>query len=109
MSNEKELVLFCREDGKWAVYDDTYDITIHCESQQEQDKAMELLRKANQDACEVMSLEEMAHCLMDACHCHLATGNGCQGCPLTDHPPKSAAERAALAFLPTGIFEEVAG
>lgn len=41
MSNEKELVLFCREDGKWAVYDDTYDITIHCESQQEQDKAME--------------------------------------------------------------------
>lgn len=81
MSNEKELVLFCRADGKWAVYDDTYDITIHCESQQEQDKAMELLRKANQDACEVMSLEEMAHCLMDACHCHLATGNGCQGCP----------------------------
>lgn len=33
MSNEKELVLFCREDGKWAVYDDTYDIAIHCESQ----------------------------------------------------------------------------
>ena len=33
MSNEKELVLFCRKDGKWAVYDDTYDITIHCESQ----------------------------------------------------------------------------
>lgn len=29
MSNEKELVLFCRKDGKWAVYDDTYDITIH--------------------------------------------------------------------------------
>lgn len=26
MSNEKELVLFCREDGKWAVYDDTYDM-----------------------------------------------------------------------------------
>lgn len=41
MSNEKELVLFCRKDGKWAVYDDTYDITIHCESKQEQDKAME--------------------------------------------------------------------
>lgn len=29
------LVLFCNKDGKWAVYDDTYDITIHCESQQE--------------------------------------------------------------------------
>ena len=81
MSNEKELVLFCREDGKWAVYDDTYDITIHCESQQEQDKAMELLRKANQDACETMSLEEMARCLMGACHCHLEVGEGCRGCP----------------------------
>ena len=81
MSNGKELVLFCRKDGKWAVYDDTYDITIHCESQQEQDKTMELLRKANKDACEVMSPEDMAHYLMDFCHDHLAAGKGCQGCP----------------------------
>ena len=48
MSNEKELVLFCRADGKWAVYDDTYDITIHCESQQEQDDTMKMLEKANE-------------------------------------------------------------
>lgn len=48
MSNEKELVLFCREDGKWAVYDDTYDITIHCESQQEQDDAVKMLERANE-------------------------------------------------------------
>lgn len=42
---------------------------------------MELLRKANQDACEAMSPEDMAHYLMDFCHDHLAAGKGCQGCP----------------------------
>ena len=65
MSNEKKLVLFCRADGKWAVYDDTYDITIHCESKQEQDKTMELLRKVNRDTCEGMGLEDLAHFLME--------------------------------------------
>lgn len=28
----EELVLFCDADGKWKLYDDAYDITIHCES-----------------------------------------------------------------------------
>ena len=46
----KELMLFCNADGKWAVYDDTFDITIHCGSQKEQDKAMAMLRKANSSA-----------------------------------------------------------
>lgn len=100
MSNEKELVLFCREDGKWAVYDDTYDITIHCESQQEQDKAMGLLRKANQDACEAMSLEEMARCLMGACHCHLEVGNGCPGCPF-DKPTSNDGDGECRLGVPS--------
>lgn len=39
----KELVLFYQSDGKWAFYDDTYDITIHCESQKEQADAVNLL------------------------------------------------------------------
>lgn len=78
MSNEKELVLFCRADGKWAVYDDTYDITIHCESQQEQDKAMELLHRAQQTAKEVMRPEDVAKALKTICIEH--TGS-CKGCP----------------------------
>ena len=40
----KELMLFYNADGKWAVYDDAFDITIHCESQKEQDEAMAMLR-----------------------------------------------------------------
>lgn len=100
MSNEKELVLFCKSDGKWAVYDDTYDITIHCESKQEQNKTMKLLRKANQDACEAMSLEEMARCLMGACHCYLATGNGCPGCPF-DKPTSNDGDGECRLGVPS--------
>lgn len=77
----KELVLFYNADGKWAAYDDTFDITIHCESQKEQDEAMAMLRKANSSAGEVMGPEEMARYLMGLCRCRLATGNGCPGCP----------------------------
>ena len=43
----EELVLFCNEDGKWELYDNTYDITIHCKSKEEQDKAIEMIHKAN--------------------------------------------------------------
>ena len=103
MSNKKELVLFCRADGKWAVYDDTYDITIHCESQQEQDETMELLRKANQDACEVMSLKEMARRLMGACRYYLDTGleteNGCPGCPF-DKPTSNDGDGGCRLGVP---------
>ena len=54
----KELVLFCQSDGKWAVYDNTYDITIHCESKQEQDETLAMLCKAIASAGEVMGPEE---------------------------------------------------
>lgn len=72
----------------------------HCESQQEQDKAMELLRKANQDACEAMSLEEMARCLMGACHCHLEVGNGCPGCPF-DKPTSNDGDGECRLGVPS--------
>lgn len=62
-------------------YDDTFDITIHCESQKEQDEAMAMLRKANSSAGEVMSPENMAHSLMALCKAHSDAGNGCPGCP----------------------------
>lgn len=88
MSNEKKLVLFCRADGKWAVYDDTYDITIHCESKQEQDKTMELLRKVNRDTCEVMGLED------------LAAGNGCPGCPF-DKPTSNDGDGECRLGVPS--------
>lgn len=39
-----EILLIIGEDGKASLYDDTYDITIHCESKEEQDKVKRILQ-----------------------------------------------------------------
>lgn len=38
------IMLMIGEDGKATVYDDTYDIVIHCGSQEEQDRVIHLLK-----------------------------------------------------------------
>ena len=38
-----ELKVILNDDGVFEEYDDTYDITIHCESQKEQDRVIEIL------------------------------------------------------------------
>lgn len=55
---------------------------------------------------DTMSPEDMAHYLMDFCHCHLAAGNGCPGCRSISRPVTMAMENAVSVFLPTGTFEE---
>ena len=40
----REILIYFDEDGKAKAYDDTYDITIHCESQEEQDEVRRLLQ-----------------------------------------------------------------
>ena len=42
MSNDG-IMLTIGEDGIARAYDDTYDITIHCESEEEQERAKKLL------------------------------------------------------------------
>lgn len=44
----KELKLIANDDGVFEEYDDTYDLTIHCTSQEEQD---EWLMKLNRTVC----------------------------------------------------------
>ena len=40
-----DLMTFIQnEDGAFSVYDDTYDIVIRCESEEEQKKIIEYLR-----------------------------------------------------------------
>ena len=39
-----EMLLTIGEDGTASLYDDTYDITIHCESQEEQDEVKRVLQ-----------------------------------------------------------------
>lgn len=39
-----EMTFAQNEDGTFSAYDDTYDITIHCETEDEQKKVIEHLR-----------------------------------------------------------------
>lgn len=45
MSDVIEIVQ--NEDGTFSEYDDTYDITIHCETEDEQKKVIERLKSTN--------------------------------------------------------------
>lgn len=42
---EKSIELYQREDGKWDIYDDTYDLTIHCGSEEELSEVMKMIQK----------------------------------------------------------------
>lgn len=41
----KELNMIMNDDGVFEEYDDTYDLTIHCTSQEEQDEVLLRLNK----------------------------------------------------------------
>lgn len=45
MSDVMEFVQ--NEDGTFSTYNDTYDIVIHCETEKEQEKAIEHLKSTN--------------------------------------------------------------
>lgn len=39
-----EMTLVQNEDGTFSAYDDTYDVVIHCETEEEQKKVIERLK-----------------------------------------------------------------
>lgn len=41
------MTLVQHEDGTFSVYDDTYDVVIHCETEEEQKKVIERLKATN--------------------------------------------------------------
>lgn len=41
----KSIELYQRKDGTWNVYDNTYDIIIHCESTDEQLETEKMIQK----------------------------------------------------------------
>lgn len=47
----REILIYFDEDGKAKAYDDTYDIVIHCESQEEQDRVIHLLKNVLPEQC----------------------------------------------------------
>lgn len=49
---------------------------------------------------DTMSPEDMANYLMDFCHCHLAAGNGCPGCPF-DKPTSNDGDGECRLGVPS--------
>ena len=41
------MTLVQNEDGSFSAYDDTYDVVIHCETEEEQKKVIERLKSTN--------------------------------------------------------------
>ena len=52
------FMLYLDDDGVARHYDDTYDITIHCESEEEQQKAIEQLKSLQWIPCSERLPEE---------------------------------------------------
>lgn len=42
-----DVMEFINEDGTFSAYDDTYDVVIHCETEEEQKKVIERLKATN--------------------------------------------------------------
>lgn len=69
------IMLMIGDDGEATLYDDTYDITIHCESKEEHDEAMRLLKNVPPERKEEKwTTEEVAELLFnmfgDECACN---------------------------------------
>jgi hypothetical protein len=46
-----DTIIMIGEDGEADLYDDTYDITIHCETKEDCDKAMQMLESMRWIPC----------------------------------------------------------
>ena len=61
----KELKIYDRGDGVFEEYDDTYDLTIHCTSQEEQDdvlarlNAVDIIEKIKADIREMANYDNV--------------------------------------------------
>ena len=64
----KEMILIQNSDGIWGEYDGAYDITIHCESEEEQKKVLDILERRQWVACTERVPEEGEKVL--ACDIH---------------------------------------
>jgi hypothetical protein len=57
-----EIMLVFGEDGVARKYDDTWDITIHCESEEEQKLVWEKLNNSNQEDCNKLAKDTNVPC-----------------------------------------------
>ena len=70
MNDAMELIQ--NKDGTFSAYDNTYDITIHCETEEEQKKVIECLREIRR--CKLECPDGETECCIcctkqDSCQC----------------------------------------
>lgn len=68
----KELMIYFDEDGVARAYDDTYDITIHCENEEDQREAIELLKSTQRKPDEEKISDALYH-IYQCTNCHTTT------------------------------------
>ena len=59
--NEQGIMMIRGDDGVFREYNDEFDITIHCESQEEAERVMEKLKQIKlfpEEAADIMEVEE---------------------------------------------------
>lgn len=60
----KDLMIYFDEDGVAREYDDTYDITIHCESEEERRRAIEVINSMRWIPCSERLPEDQRHVIV---------------------------------------------
>ena len=89
----KEILLIRNDDGEFELYDDTYDVVIHCKNRQGMKETCEILRKVGTD-------EKAPNALLIA-HGGLVLGRESHGGP-EGQKCKGGHMKAHLAFLCNG-------
>ena len=64
MLENKEIMLVQNEDGTFDVYDDTYDVVIHCKTEEEQKKVIERLKSISWSPVDERLPEDERECLV---------------------------------------------
>lgn len=59
------IELYQKKNGEWDIYDDTWDITIHCETEAEQKVCIEALEKFNEKSVPLEEIEKAYESIMD--------------------------------------------
>lgn len=77
----KEILLIRNDDGEFELYDDTYDVVIHCKNRQDMKETCEILRKVGTDekAPSALLVDPVDMAIAIRNHCKSRT-DGCEGC-----------------------------
>ena len=69
----RTINLMIRDDGVATIYDDTYDITIHCENEEEQHKVVELLKSvpSAQPECKKAKWDFIGNQMFECTNCEV--------------------------------------